>query len=207
MEAIGTSAPAPVGPPIMLLDAARRVLFANAVARRLIARRGLFAIVDGGLICIDPRCDAELREALHALALDGVRMHARVDQVSLAMRRNGRLLDLFVTLTVLVPEGMPRVSGASRQALLTLHGPMPALDDLDGGPEARFAFTPAERRVAALIRRGAPPKQVADELGIALPTVKSHLQALFGKTGTRRQAELVHVLLTRAPAHAVHAAA
>jgi DNA-binding CsgD family transcriptional regulator len=39
---------------------------------------------------------------------------------------------------------------------------------------------------------------VADAIGISKATVKTHLQHLFGKTGTNRQTELVKLVATHA---------
>jgi DNA-binding CsgD family transcriptional regulator len=40
----------------------------------------------------------------------------------------------------------------------------------------------------------------ADRLGISLATARTHLAHVFDKTGTRRQAELVRLLLRSQPA-------
>ncbi len=54
-----------------------------------------------------------------------------------------------------------------------------------------FDLTSAEARVLALLLDDCRPREIAGELGISITTVRSHLQALFAKTGTRRQSELV----------------
>jgi len=41
---------------------------------------------------------------------------------------------------------------------------------------------------------------VASRLGISLATARTHLAHVFDKTGTRRQAELVRLLLRSQPA-------
>jgi DNA-binding CsgD family transcriptional regulator len=57
-----------------------------------------------------------------------------------------------------------------------------------------FGFTPAELRVLfALVDVGGVP-EVASVLGISETTVKTHLQHLFQKTTTSRQAELVKLV-------------
>ena len=40
------------------------------------------------------------------------------------------------------------------------------------------------------------PQEIAEAAGVSIGTVRSHMKALFSKTGTHRQAELV-ALLTR----------
>ncbi|KRE90791.1 hypothetical protein ASG87_01255 [Frateuria sp. Soil773] len=59
-----------------------------------------------------------------------------------------------------------------------------------------FHLTHAECRVAGQLAGGATPEQCALALGVTIHTVRTQLRALFRKTGTERQAELV-VLLSR----------
>lgn len=65
-----------------------------------------------------------------------------------------------------------------------LHGTLAALQRL-------FGLTAAEARVLALLLDDCRPREIADELHLSITTVRSHLKALFAKTGTHRQSELV----------------
>lgn len=70
---------------------------------------------------------------------------------------------------------------------------------LTGQPKATlladlFACTPAEIRLAELIARGLSPEECAARLGVSINTVRSQLRALFRKTDTERQGELVGLL-------------
>lgn len=58
-----------------------------------------------------------------------------------------------------------------------------------------YGLTTAEARVAQLLATGKRPDQIANELGVGLQTVKTHLRAIFDKTGTSRQSELVQAVL------------
>lgn len=62
-----------------------------------------------------------------------------------------------------------------------------------------FGLTPAEAEVALRVLRGDGLRPISDELTLSLATVKTHLQHVFTKTGTHRQAELVRLLLTVTP--------
>ncbi len=80
------------------------------------------------------------------------------------------------------------------RALLTLNalGPRPS-------PPAAilakaFRLTPSEAKLACVIARGAPPEIAARELGISRETARNQLKAVFAKTDTHRQAELVALL-------------
>jgi DNA-binding CsgD family transcriptional regulator len=99
-----------------------------------------------------------------------------------------------VVVRVLPIHGGARTPFLGARALLTFvplepaPGPVPAL-------LARvFGLTPAEARLAATIAQGKAPEQVAEELGIARTTVRNQLRAIFSKTNTHRQSELVALL-------------
>ncbi|MCV7132304.1 helix-turn-helix transcriptional regulator [Mycobacterium hodleri] len=62
-----------------------------------------------------------------------------------------------------------------------------------------FGLTRAEAEVALRVLRGDGLRPISDELTLSLATVKTHLQRVFAKTGTHRQAELVRLLLTVTP--------
>jgi DNA-binding CsgD family transcriptional regulator len=57
-----------------------------------------------------------------------------------------------------------------------------------------FAVTPREADVVALLLAGHAPKEIAESLGLSLPTVRTHLARVFDKTGTRTQANLVSLV-------------
>jgi DNA-binding CsgD family transcriptional regulator len=59
-----------------------------------------------------------------------------------------------------------------------------------------WGLTAAEADVAVRIARGAEPKAIADEASVSITTVRTHLQRVYDKTGTHRQAELVRLVLT-----------
>lgn len=54
-----------------------------------------------------------------------------------------------------------------------------------------FGLTSAEARLASLLVGGGSLDQSADALGIAYETARNQLKAVFAKTGTHRQAELI----------------
>jgi DNA-binding CsgD family transcriptional regulator len=60
--------------------------------------------------------------------------------------------------------------------------------------EGLFDLSPAEARVAGGLADGATVEQLASRKGISQETVRGHLKAVFAKTGTHRQSELVRLL-------------
>ena len=73
-----------------------------------------------------------------------------------------------------------------------------ALRELPVPPEALlrrlFDLTPAESRLARKLARGDSLEEVAQSLDVKMTTARSQLAAIFAKTGTCRQAQLVAIL-------------
>jgi DNA-binding CsgD family transcriptional regulator len=58
-----------------------------------------------------------------------------------------------------------------------------------------FGLTPAQAALAHELIAGDGVEAAAGRLGLSRATVRTHLVRLFQKTGTRRQAELVRLML------------
>lgn len=61
---------------------------------------------------------------------------------------------------------------------------------------ALYGLTDAEIRVACGVAKGYDPNEIARMHKITVNTVRTHLKRLFQKTGVKRQAELILILLT-----------
>ena len=61
-----------------------------------------------------------------------------------------------------------------------------------------FGLTPAEARLAAMIVNGSAPDECAQALHVKISTVRSQLNAIYGKTGATGQADLVRMILSAA---------
>ncbi len=59
-----------------------------------------------------------------------------------------------------------------------------------------YDLTPAEARVAALLAGGLSLDEIGERLGIGTNTARTHLKNIFSKTDTRRQGELIRLLLS-----------
>ncbi|MEO7221285.1 MAG: helix-turn-helix transcriptional regulator [Devosia sp.] len=62
-----------------------------------------------------------------------------------------------------------------------------------------FDLTPAEARVARALASGLPLDRAAAEFGVSVQTIRNQLAAVFHKTGTSRQVELLRLLAGSAP--------
>lgn len=62
-----------------------------------------------------------------------------------------------------------------------------------------YRLTGGELRVLLALAQGLGGKEAADMLGISEPTVRTHLQNIFAKTGTSRQTDVLRLLQSATP--------
>lgn len=96
------------------------------------------------------------------------------------------------------PLGMPdipRFWTEDAMVAVYLQDPQDHLDLDEGLMERLFGLTGAEARVGAGLALGKDIQAMADEAGVTVNTVRTQLKSVMAKTGTRRQAELVGLLL------------
>jgi len=99
-----------------------------------------------------------------------------------------------VVIRILPVDGAARSPFLGARTLLTLTDldckVIPPTDVLS----QTFGLSPAEARLAGLIVTGISLERAADELGIARETARNQLKAVFSKTDTHRQGELIALL-------------
>src|SRR5262245_8911248 len=165
--------------PAILLAADRRIVARNAAAD-LVPDPLAFAALSYGRVTRFAGAASEPFERVFARALNGAAASAVVTLPS-----GGRQALWRVNL------GRLEHGDNGETAVLMLFAPPPASVGTLTALQRLFALTAAEARVLALLLDDCRPREIADELQISITTVRSHLQALFAKTGTRRQSELV----------------
>lgn len=125
------------------------------------------------------------------------RLHKRHHDLSYAERSKIMMIDdhLFLTLDLLSPEKTHKIFGLRPVLLATFSG-------LKHKPKYQreictqlFMFTPAEHKICEQLLEGKTTKEIALSHDIQADTVKKHLQAIFKKTKTHRQSELIQLLM------------
>lgn len=114
---------------------------------------------------------------------------------ALTMERPGERLRIEVTA---VGRGRTHLHLWRERVLAALQAAPPAAADSqpDASPHASDNLTQREREVALLVADGLRSREVAERLGIAAQTVKSHLKTIFDKLGVRNRVELARRLGT-----------
>jgi DNA-binding CsgD family transcriptional regulator len=166
---------------------------------RVPAPRGAAALADsGGLLRCDRQAEDLLKVFFHEVA-DGVVLPAELRGLSEAAQSS----EPGIRRT-LVMEGMGErlrievtAVGRGKTQFHLWREPLPEPAQL--GSEG-LPITPAdgltqrEREVALLVADGLRSREVAERLGIASQTVKSHLKTIFDKLGVRNRVELARRL-------------
>ncbi len=62
-----------------------------------------------------------------------------------------------------------------------------------------YGLTPSESRLVVALVNGKSINRIAEQLTLSKNTVRNHLKSCFRKTGTRRQSELVALILSEVP--------
>jgi DNA-binding CsgD family transcriptional regulator/PAS domain-containing protein len=176
---------------IVLMDPGGRVLGHNKIAREILdARDGLHAN-DGFLVASRPPNHLRLQSALRRLydpTVDG----APITAFTVPKNDGEGYLHVILKWSVDPPSSTTRAPSIIVAFLSdpTRHKMAPA--DL---LSSLFALTPVEAEIALLLSEGLSVNEVADRLRSSKNTVRSYLKAIFQKTGARRQASLVRVIL------------
>jgi DNA-binding CsgD family transcriptional regulator len=178
---------------VILLDHEGRVLLMNRSAEAVLRKKdGLTAQADGlhaGL----PHEAAALRSLIHsAIGTSLGRVSHPGGGVTISRAFAGRPLNVLVT-PVVAHKALRAESGAA--AIVFIGDP----DVREGTNEDLlslfYELSHAEARVAALLVQGKSVKEVSESLQVSLNTARTHLKRIFEKTGTRRQAELMQLIL------------
>ena len=175
---------------VAVLARDRRILLANPAAEALFATPGQARLARGGRLCAgEPAQLAALERALAACA--ACKFDAD-DRLSLSVRLAGPPGSGVVARLVPPPRSMPQQGRAAAIAFIAREGHS-ALD-LQGMMAALYRLTPSEAALVKALAEGMTKEAFADRRQVSPATVKTQLQQVFVKTGTRRQSELVRLV-------------
>lgn len=177
---------------MFLVEAGARIVHANASALLMADSGTVLRATRGKLSLADPEADQVLRDTLASASAGDLAVGTKGIAVPIASADGGHYVAHLLPLT----SGARRKAGAVysavaavfvRKADLNLPHPVEAL-------AKAYRLTAAEMRVMMMIVQIGGVPEVAPVLGVSETTVKTHLQHIFAKTGTVRQADLVKLV-------------
>jgi DNA-binding CsgD family transcriptional regulator/PAS domain-containing protein len=180
---------------VVLFDETSAVVYHNESAARLLQRHPALELRRQRLSATEPRQAERLRQAI-AEAADsrGELRQERAAALSLGHEERGGTVHAWV-----MPLGngrSPRGEGIERAVAALLLGDSAMSLPLQAEPLiALYGLSPKEAEVALGIAMGRSVEAIAEQHCRSLSTVRSQLKAVYRKTGTQRQAQLIRQLL------------
>lgn len=182
---------------IFLIGHDGRILFSNRIADSFAKAGDALRVVNGRLMATDRSAATTLQRLLEQPPV-GTSARSDVHETIALPRAGGG--GLVATVTLVSAPSQPCAANPLEAAMsvivqdpaLSLRMPGEAFAQL-------YCLTAAELRVALAMVPGARPQTAAEALGISSNTVKTHLQRIFEKTETSRQADLIALMLRTTP--------
>jgi DNA-binding CsgD family transcriptional regulator/PAS domain-containing protein len=173
---------------VLILDSRARILFANSAAQTILGEGdGLQARPDG--LYAGPHT-----QTLRRLLAGSWQETGDESAGFMALKRPAPRRPLMVLVKPL-RRTIDWIMSPAARSLLFVADPdtLPAIS----AEQLRrlYGLTPAEGEVAVAVLDGEGVRGIAESLGVSVATARTHLHRIFEKTGTRRQAELVRLVL------------
>lgn len=186
-SAIGLAALNRLALGVIVVTADGRVVMANKSAGALIAARDGLLMSSGGTLRASSAKDTDDLERHIKAACAGT---TGDDTTGLAIDREAAKRPL-IALVLPLQDG----AGAGRAVIFvadTENQPLPTPDAI----ARMFGVSRAESRLIHALVGGARLEEAAEQCGVTSSTARSYLKQVFEKTNTRRQAELIKLVLT-----------
>ena len=175
---------------VMLLDDTGKIIYANALAERLLQDAEVLCTVQGRLTALPNELGRRLETLIGQAA--GRSGGSRTGG-AMALPTPSRIRPLSLIITPLRPDRFTALAGPCVLVSVTdletrIHPPGQQL-------ATAFRLTPAEVRLALALFEGASLAEAATALGLSAHTVHAQLARAFHKTGTHRQTELIKLMM------------
>jgi DNA-binding CsgD family transcriptional regulator len=177
----------------IVVDAAARPIMRDAGLDRALATHACLRLDSGHLVIDDVHCAIRFGQLMEGCAKSGLTARGGSISVPDADGHPATSITVIPWSADVSPEGQGLL--ARPAALILLEDLRSRQDSVQGRFRQRYGLTPAEARLAFELLGGGGRAEVAARLDISVATVRTHLSRIFDKTGTRRQSELVALIL------------
>jgi len=173
---------------MFLVSAGGRIIDANASGHAMLAQGSLLRAAGGRLAPVDANASPAL---LRAMAIDG---DATVGIKSIPVPLRARDGDRYVAHVRPLTSGARQRVGARCEVAAAVLVHRPETGSAQEVIRKHYQLSPTELRVLLAIAQRDAVHEVAQALGITIPTLKTHLYHVFTKTGAKRRADLVKLV-------------
>ncbi|HEY0309353.1 MAG TPA: helix-turn-helix transcriptional regulator [Acidobacteriaceae bacterium] len=168
-----------------------RVIFSNRQAESIARTADALSLANGRLSAVSSAQNHRLQTLLSGAVGAGLAVNSGS---SLLLNRRSGKKPLRVTVTPFVSQ-LPG-SSAQLAALIFVSDPEARPQSRSAILRSLYALTPTEARVADSLLHGLETREIAEALGLTLETIRFHIKRILSKTGTRRQTELMRLMLS-----------
>lgn len=179
----------------LLVDRRGKVHFANTGGEALLAASDGIRMSGDELVLSDPRANQALRRRLDPLRISPVSTTPKGRALLTAERPSGKAAYRIEILPV-PRSGSLTADSAGPVSLVLIDDPVEANGQRLQSVRTAFGLTPAEAAIAVAVANGDTLRQCARRRGVSIGTVRSQMKQVLGKTGCRRQADLVRLVGT-----------
>jgi DNA-binding CsgD family transcriptional regulator len=178
---------------VVLFDPGASVLLVNRAAERIFEGRDGLTLGREGPRAEVPDENARLAALVSSALRTGNGSGSEAGGAMIVSRRSGRRGFQILVTPLALPAARPGHPSAA--AALFVSDPERSVGGIDEVLRGYYGLTPAEARLAALLMDGRSLEEAAEQLELSRHTVRSQVKRIFSKTETRRQSELVRLLL------------
>ncbi len=180
---------------VILLTSTGLLMHANRRAHELVTRTAALRFGPAGtIIGANMNATASLRKLIHDAVQTGTGKGLAHGGTLRLVSANGRQLQILVTP---LPAGTSPFGGDAMAAIFCSEPDAVAVvGALSQTLEIMYRMTPAEAQLTEALVNGQSLKHYADSRCVSMNTVRTQLKAVTAKTGTKRQADLVRIVLT-----------
>lgn len=178
---------------VWLLGTGGELLHANPAAERLAQHGDVITLGSNGR----PRArvaseDKRLQQLINSALQTGLLLGTEAGGAQMMWGNNGSGM-LHVMVTPLAPA-LNGLGAAAAAVFATAPNSLPC--DLECNLRRLYELTPAEARLVAALIAGESVQEFAERTDISEATARTHLKHVLSKTGTRRQSDLIRVIMT-----------
>lgn len=166
--------------------------YASAAAEELLREAEVLCVKNGKLRAVQVRDDRRFQACLRQ-ALSPEDWSQGEASGTVVLQRPAAAAPLYL---VMLPRTRSVQGGRSEiAALIFIHDSLQQEPSREVALRGLFQLTATEIRIAHLLLAGNDSKEIATQLQMSADAVRFHIKRLLAKTGTRRQAELVKLML------------
>jgi DNA-binding CsgD family transcriptional regulator len=178
---------------MLVVSASAQVAHLNLAAERMVAAGDGLTLVHNVLGAVNPRDDVGLRQLIASAVRATREIAAAPGEVMRIARRSGRApYEVLVAPLAHGKTGAGPNFPSPRAAIFVRDPETQAASPLDW-LQRLYGLTAAEARLMQALLGGDTLETIAERIGVAKGTLRTQLKAIFAKTGTSRQAELVRL--------------